>query len=195
MRISKRKTTTVVMLVVALLACAASVYASSGEGGSLSPAKLKDLGWRAMNFLALAIILVKFLGKPVANAMGNRRMGIVNQFEELNERRSDVEKTYKEYEAKIGQIDTEVSGILDAAMAQAETEKAKIIADAERAAEDIKKKAEMSVMNEVSMARKKLTQDVADQAAVMAEDIIRKSLTGTDQTKLVEDYLDKVGAL
>ena len=195
MRISNRKITIVSLVVVAFIACAATVYASSAEGGSLSPAKLKDLGWRAMNFAALAIILVKFLGKPIGNAMSSRRMAIVDQFEELNERRADVENTYKEYEAKIGQIDTEVSGILDAAKAQAETEKAKIIADAERTAEDIKRKAEMSIQNEMSMARTKLTQEVADQAAVMAEEIIRKNLNDTDQANLIDGYLDKVGAL
>lgn len=195
MRMSKQKIKIVSLLTVAVLACAATAYASSAEGGSLSPAKLKDLGWRAMNFIALAIILVKFLGKPIGNAMSSRRMAIVNQFEELNERRSDVEKTYKEYEAKIGQIETEVSGILDAAKAQAETEKSKIIADATRAAEDIRKKAQMSIQHETSMARKKLRTEVAEQAAVMAEAIIRKNLTADDQAKLVEDYLDKVGAV
>nr|MBF0222435.1 F0F1 ATP synthase subunit B [Desulfobulbaceae bacterium] len=195
MRISKTKVKIVSLLVVAVLACAATVYASSAEGGSLSPAKLKDLGWRAMNFIALAIILVKFLGKPIGNAMGSRRMAIVNQFEELNERRSDVEKSYREYEAKIGQIDTEVATILEAAKAQAETEKSKIIADATRAAEDIKKKAQMSIQHETSMARKKLRTEVAEQAAVMAEAIIRKNLTADDQAKLVEDYLDKVGTV
>ena len=194
MRISKQKIKIVSLLVIVLAVCAATAYASSGEGGSLSPAKLKDLGWRAMNFLALLIILIKFLGKPVANAMGSRRMAIVNQFEELNERRSDVEKTYKQYEAKIGQIDTEVSAIIDAAKVQAETEKAKIIADAERAADDIKRKAEMSIQNEMSMARAKLTREVADQAALMAEEIICKNLTDADQVKLVEDSLEKVGA-
>ena len=177
MSISKRKIKIVSLLVVAFIACAATVYASSAEGGSLSPAKLKDLGWRAMNFFALAIILVKFLGKPISNAMGGRRMAIVNQFEELNERRSDVENTYKEYEAKISQIDTEVAGILDAAMAQAETQKAKIIEDANRAAEDIKKKAQMSIQHELSMAKTKLRAEVADQAVVMAEEIIRKKFT------------------
>jgi len=148
-----------------------------------------------MNFVALVVILVKFLSKPIANAMSGRRMAIVNQFEELNERRSDVENTYREYEAKIRQIDTEVAGILDAATAQAEVQKAKIIEDANRAAEDIKKKAQMTIQHELSMAKKNLRTEVAEQAAAMAEEIIRKNLTDADQAKLVEDSLEKVGAL
>lgn len=196
MRISKRKSAIVAALVLVSVVCAASVYASGhGEGGSLSPAKLKDLGWRAMNFAALLIILVKFLSKPIANAMGSRRMAIVNQFEELNGRRAEVEATYKGYEARIGQIESEVAEILEAAKAQAEVAREKILADATRAAADIEKKAKMSIQYELSLAKNTLRAEVADQAALMAEEIIRKNLTETDQAKLVEDYLEKVGAL
>jgi F-type H+-transporting ATPase subunit b len=194
MGISKRKIKIVALLVMVFVACAATVYASSEHGGSLSPAKLKDLGWRAMNFAALAIILVKFLGKPIGNAMGSRRMAIVNQFESLNERRSEVENTYREYEAKISQIDTEVAGILDAAMVQAEAQKVKIIEDAHRAAAEIQKKAQMTIQHELSMAKRRLRTEVAEQAAAMAEEIIRQNLTEADQAKLVVDCLDKVGA-
>lgn len=184
---------------VLVVGAAGVVYASSGgghgEGGSLSPAKLKDLGWRTMNFVALAIILVKFLGKPIANGLSSRRMGIMTQFEGLNERRDEVEKTYKRYEEKLSKIDQEVEAILAAAHSQAETEKERIIEEAKRAATDIKRKAELSVKHELAQAQKKLRTEIAEDAAKIAAELIRKSLTDTDQTKLVEDYLDKVGAL
>ena len=54
--------------------------AAHGEGhgdGHAAPmitaAKLKDLFWRTVNFLALVIILVKFLAKPIANGLAGRR--------------------------------------------------------------------------------------------------------------------------
>ena len=182
---------------VVFLGLAGVIYASGdGHGeGSLSPAKLKDLGWRAVNFAVLAIILVKFLGKPIVNALNSRRMTIVNQFEDLDERRGEVEQTYKKYEAKLGRVDQEIELIVEAAKAQAETEKTRIIEEAERAAEAIKRKAEMSVQQELTVARKKLREDVAEQAAAMAEEIIRKDFKAADQTSMVNNYLDKVGAL
>ena len=33
----------------------------TGPHGALSPAKLKDFGWRVMNFAALLVILIKFV--------------------------------------------------------------------------------------------------------------------------------------
>lgn len=187
------------VILALVVGVAGMVYASSGgghgESGSLSPAKLKDLGWRTMNFVALAIILVKFLSKPIANGLSSRRLGIMTQFEGLNERRDEVEKTYKRYEEKLGKIDQEVEAILAAARTQAETEKERIIEEAKRAATDITRKAELSVKHELSEARKKLRTEVAEAAAKIAEQLIRQSLTDRDQSKLVEDYLDKVGAL
>jgi F-type H+-transporting ATPase subunit b len=44
-------------------------------------------------------------------------------------------------------------------------------------------------------ARKTLKNDVADQAAVMAEELVVQNLTDADQVKIIENYLDKVGAV
>ena len=44
-------------------------------------------------------------------------------------------------------------------------------------------------------ARRTLKNDIADQATVMAEELIVKNLTPEDQVKIIEDYLDKVGAV
>jgi len=178
-----------------LLAASIAFAASGGEGGSLSPAKVKDLAWRAVNFACLVAILIYFLKKPVANALSGRRMSIMKQFEELNERRAEVEATYKKYEDKLGQIDQEVQSILAAAKEQAEAEKERIISEATRAAEDLKRKAEIAVQFELAQAKTRLKSEVAEQAAAVAEELIRKNLNEADQTKLVEDYLDKVGAL
>ena len=40
-----------------------------------------------------------------------------------------------------------------------------------------------------------LKNEIADQAAAMAEELIIKNLTAADQVKIVEDYLVKVGAV
>lgn len=169
-----------------------------GDGhheSSLSPKKLKDLGWRIVNFIALMIILVKFGAKPIAEGLAGRQKKIKDDIEDLEIRRADAEKSYREFEAKLAGMEKEIDTIVEKAVAQAEVEKAKIIEKAEQAADDIKRQAEMAVQNEITEARRKLKNDVADQAAVMAEELIVKNLTADDQVKIIEDYLDKVGAV
>jgi len=175
---------TLIFAVISVLAMAGLLYASGGgeHGGghevhdSLSPAKLKDLLWRTLNFAALMIILVKFLGKPLVDGLRGRREGIREQFDNLEAQKREAEREYKEYEAKIAGMDAQLDKMIDNAIAQGEIEKKRIIEEANQAADNIKRQAENAVQNAMSEARKKLKNEIADKAAVMAEEIIKKNL-------------------
>lgn len=163
-------------------------------GGSLAPAKLKDLGWRVLNFIALMIILVKFAAKPIGASLAGRQKRIKDEIEDLQAKRAEAEKSYRDFEAKLATVEKDIDKIVEKAVAQAELEKVKIIERAEQAAADIKRQAEMAVQKEVMEARRTLKNDVAEKAAAMAETLIVKNLTSADQVKIVEDYLARVGA-
>jgi F-type H+-transporting ATPase subunit b len=188
------KTGFIAVLVLGTVAVAGLAYAAGDEhGGGMD--KVKDLWLRIMNFAGLVVILVWALKKPIANGLNSRRQAIRDQFDDLDARRGEAERLYKEYEAKLSSIDVEVKSIIDAAVAQGEAEKQKIIDEANRVAGDIKRQAEMAVQHELTMATQRLRQEVAEQAVVMAEEIIKKNLKADDQVRLVEGYLDKVGGV
>ena len=186
----------VLLTVVSVLAWTGVLYAASdAHGGGIPPEKWWDLGWRTMNFAGLVIILVWALKKPIASGLKGRRETIKGQFEELEARKADAEQVYKEYEAKLAKIDDEVNSIIEAAFKQGESEKQRIIEDAERAAGDIKRQAEMAIQHELAQATTRLRSEIAEQAVMVAEELIRKNLKSKDQDKMVEDYLEKVGSI
>ena len=171
-----------------------------GEGGhavrnSLSAAKVKDLGWRVVNFIALMIILVKFGAKPIGSGLSARRKKIKDEIETLEQNRAAAESSYNEFQAKLATVESEIDKIVERAIAQAEVEKTKILEKAEQGAADLMRSAEMAVQNQVTEARRTLKNEVADQAAILAEELIVKNLTVDDQVKIIETYLDKVGAV
>ncbi|MGV1100424.1 F0F1 ATP synthase subunit B [Thiovibrio sp. JS02] len=182
---------------LALLALAAVASASEAAhgGGGVPPAKLWDLLYRALNFAGLVIILVYFLRKPIASGLSSRREGIKDQLDALESRKADAERMYKEAEAKLAKLDEEVSAIISEAVKQGEVEKDKIIADAERAAGDIKRQAEMAVSFELAEAKKRLKAEVAEQAVLLAEELLKKTIQPADQSKMVEASLAKVGGI
>ncbi|MDD5760175.1 MAG: F0F1 ATP synthase subunit B [Desulfobulbaceae bacterium] len=200
MRLNKKKAKTALALAAGMLVLSTALAYAEGHGGGHVPAnplsheKLMDLLWRTLNFAALLVLLVKFGSKPIASALGGRRAAIINRFDDLNARRNEVEQSYKKYEEKLGRIDQEVQAIIESAKAQGEIEKQKIIDDATRAAADIKRKAELAVQFEFAQAQKSLREEVAEQAAGMAAALVQKSFTDADQSKLVSEFLDKVGA-
>jgi F-type H+-transporting ATPase subunit b len=162
---------------------------------SLSAAKLKDLGWRIVNFIALMIILVKFGAKPIGSGLSARRTKIKDEIETLERQKVEAEQSYNDFQTKLSGVESEIDKVVDRAIAQAEVEKTKIIEKAEQAAEEIMRSAEMTVQNEVTEARRILKDDATEQAAVIAEQLIIKNLTTDDQVKIIENYLDKVGAV
>jgi F-type H+-transporting ATPase subunit b len=190
----------IALITLTLLALAALAYASGGaEGahgeGGISPEKWKDLLWRTLNFAVLIIVLIKVLSKPLANGLRARQQSIKEQFSDLEERKAEADKAYRTYEEKLAAIDQEISDIIQAAVAQGEAEKERIIEDANRTAQDIKRQAEMAIQHELAQAKLQLREEVANQAVMMAEELIRKNLQETDQVKLIEDYLAKVGTV
>ena len=178
---------------------AADAHAADTGGhvvsNSLSAAKLKDLGWRIVNFIALMIILVKFGAKPIGSGLSARRTKIKDEIETLERQKVEAETSYNDFQTKLSTVEAEIDKVVDRAIAQAEVEKTKIIEKAEQTADEIMRSAEMAVQNEVTEARRILKDDATEQAAVIAEQLIIKNLTADDQVKIIENYLDKVGAV
>ena len=172
---------------------------SGGHGGalasSLAPAKLKDLFWRTVNFLALVVLLVKFLAKPIGTGLSGRQQQIKEELDDLSVRRDEAEESYKEFEVKLAGMEQEMELVVQKAIAQAQNEKERILADAERAAEDIKRQAEAAVQTALEDAKRLLRAEIAEQAAAMAEELIVRNLTPADQIAITEQYLERVGAV
>ena len=177
----------------------AATASSEGHGGalanSLAPTKLKDLFWRTVNFLALVVLLVKFLAKPIGAGLSGRQQQIKEELDDLSVRRDEAEESYKEFEAKLADMEKEMELVVQKAVAQAQHEKERILADAERAAEDIKRQAEAAIQAEMEDAKRLLRAEVAEQAAAMAEELIVRNLTPADQIAITEQYLERVGAV
>ncbi len=164
-----------------------------GHHPTVTKEKLLDLLWRALNFAALVFILVKFLGKPIAKGLHNRRQGIEKELHVLQSTRDQAEQSYQEFTARLAGIEGEIEQILQRAKTLAENEKKRILMEAESAAQEIKRQAEASIEAAARSAQRTLQEEVAEQATVLAEQIIMERLTAEDQARIIEQYLDKVG--
>ena len=190
---SWKKISSAALSVLMVLAVAATAYAAGD--GAIPKEKWLDLLWRTTNFAGLLFILVFFLKKPFADGLSSRRDGIKDQLEALESRKAEAEQLYKEAEAKLARLDDEVNSIITEAVKQGEAEKEKIIADAERNAGDIKRQAEMAVAHEIAEAKTRLKGEIAEQAVLLAEELVKKNIQPADQSRMVELSLEKVGGI
>jgi F-type H+-transporting ATPase subunit b len=153
--------------------------------------KLKDLLWRTLNFAALVFLLVKFAGKPIVEGLGSRRKAIEDDLQELQAKRNEAERSYKDFEARLAGMEQEFELIVGRAVALAQDERSRILAEAESSARDIRRQAEAAVEAAAAAARSSLQDEVAEQAAAMAEQLILKNLTPADQVMIIEQYLER----
>jgi len=180
-----------------VLLTAAVVLASGGEGGhggehGISPAKIQDFMWRTLNFVVFAGILVKLVAKPAKQFFAGRSLEIAASFDELETKKAEAEAALKVAEARLAEVAGEREELIKQFMAEGELEKKKIIEKAEMVAARIKEMAVLSIEQETKKAAQELKKEVAEKATQLAEALIKKEITSTDQTKLVEEYLHKV---
>jgi F-type H+-transporting ATPase subunit b len=150
--------------------------------------------YRVMNFAVLAIGLFLVLRKPVAQALGGRIQGIKEQLDELEEKKKAAEAKLVEYDAKMAALDKEAEAMLAEYVKQGEDAKARILEEAEAAAEKLKEQASKNIEYEFLQAKTELKAHIVEKALAKAEAIIKEKINSEDQDKLVDEYLEKVVA-
>lgn len=161
-------------------------------GAHEGPSKWPDFFYRLLNFAILVGVLYFVLRKPLRQFFAKRSEGIANTLSELETKKKEAEKTYEEYNQKLAQLDSERERILKEYTEQGEAEKAKIIANAEKAANEIRKQAELAIQQEVNAAKAALQREIVDLSVSAAETLLKEKIATEDHKKLVDDFMNKV---
>jgi F-type H+-transporting ATPase subunit b len=183
-----------ISVVILLLFCfAAVVLASSGHEGGTKGWVATDT-YRVMNFAVLFIALFVLVRKPVAQALDDRIKGIKKQLVELETKKREAEKQLAAYNEKFAQLDQEAEKLIDEYIRQGNEAKARILAEAQSAAEKLEEQARRNIEQEFKKVKSKLKQEILEKALEKAEELVKRKITAEDQEKLVDDYLEKVVA-
>lgn len=177
-----------------LLAGVAFGAEAGGEHGGITPEKVRDLTFRTANFVVFAGILIYLLTKklPVKDFFAQRSQEIAQSLSDLEAKKAAAALALQEAEARLAEVAAERDQIIQQFVAEGQLEKAKIIQKAEMVAARIKDMAALSIAQETKKAAQELKVEVANQATKLAEELIKKKMTPTDQQRLVDEYLEKV---
>ncbi len=186
----------VMLMFTVVLFVFSTAYAASGgsEHGAEPKGWVSTDTYRVMNFAVLAIGLFILLRKPVSNALNARIKGIKNQLDELEAKKAAAETELAKYEEKLTKLESEAEKIIEEYKRQGEEAKARILKEAESAAEKLEEHAKRNIEQEFEQAKNNLRSDVLEDAMAKAEDMIKVRISTDDQERLVDEYLDKVVA-
>lgn len=186
-----------VLLALLLVGLISGFVLASGDGGHHpeNGALLKDFLWRFLNFGIVVAVLVYFLRKPIKKALAGRREDIEKKLAEAKRIEEEAEAKFAEYDRKLAQATDEIAEIGDAIRREGELEKQKIIENAKAMALQIEQDAEKAADLEVAKARTELQREAVLLAVGIAEDLLKKNFTKEDDTRLIDEYMQKVGEL
>jgi F-type H+-transporting ATPase subunit b len=175
----------------------APAYGSGGEegahGAASKPWVVTDTA-KVLNFSILAIGLFLVLRKPVAQALNDRIKGIKEELDELEGRKAEVEKQLSEYNGKLATLDKEADQVIAEYVRQGEEAKARILKEAESAADKLEEQAKKNIANEFKLAKEELQAEIVEKALIKAEEMVKEKISTEDQERLVDEYLAKVVA-
>lgn len=138
---------------------------------------IKQIALHLLNFVLLFLILYFLLYKPVKKFMEKREAHYREQDERSNARLAEAEQSKLEYEKRLNQADEEIADKKRAVISEARAESERIIKSAENESAVILKKAGDAAENIKKRAEERVKDELADVIAAAATEKIEKSLS------------------
>ena len=148
--------------------------------------------WTIVCFLATFFFLKKFAFGRVQAMIDERRERIAQAIDEADNARAEARGLLEEHKKLIGQAKSESEEILSEARriaeAQRERVKVEIEEDRQRRLEETRRQIEQATQQALGQIR----EEVGKLSLLAAEKITRKSLTGDDQQRLIDEALAEI---
>jgi F-type H+-transporting ATPase subunit b len=169
------------------------VFAQEDEGGSflVSP----DVGlmiWTLLVFVISMYILSKVAFPRIQAALDKRQQAIEEAIDTAERTRTEADKLLAEYRERLSEARAQADEIVARARKTGENNEAEAIAEAKRKREEMMAQTRRDIEQETRRAIQEIRNEVADLTVMATEKVTRKSLTGADQKRLVEEALSEL---
>lgn len=151
----------------------------------------RSIIFQIVNFVALVLLLFRFLFKPVVKALDARSSHIRGELERIEEEKRSLEEERKKLEEELRNLKTKYLEMLDQANREAQRIKETIIQEAYREAEKIKRDYERRAQREIEQIFTELREDIVDIAEEVVKKILKTQITPEVQTQIIEDMLEE----
>jgi len=178
---------------------AVTTGAAASEGthhanGWILPGDINEVIWGTIGFL-IVFSLIVWNGGPAIKAMWNGRIDrIRTELESAAGARAQAEAKLAAVEADLADAENERQRIVAEAREIASTVRAQIIAKAGTDAVDLRARGAADVEAAKAQATNDLQAEIGVLAIGAAEAVVANALDASTQSRLIDNYIDKVGA-
>lgn len=181
----------ILLFSLSVLAGAADLWASGGEKGGFS----SEVIWQIIAFVLLIVLLSRFVKKPLASFLSQRREEVKNAMEQSARKKEEAEALLSEWQRKVDSLNQEVNELHRRIRNEGEAEQKKIVARAKEEGNRIRQQAGIIAEQELAKARAALKREMVDLSVELAEKLLKEAIKPQDQERLIQEYIGKVREL
>jgi F-type H+-transporting ATPase subunit b len=169
--------------------------AEGGEEAEHRPAlRGGSLALQLLNFAALLAVLIWAGGRAANRALQARHQQLKAELAAAATAKAAAEAQLAKQEARLASLEKEIAAIRAGIKQEAEVEKARLIAAADERARRIREETTFLLDQQVKDAETSLRREVAEAAVQVAEELVRRSLDGRDQQRLLDTFVGEVAS-
>jgi len=169
---------------------ATQIVASSGSF-LVSPG-LGLMIWTLVVFLFTMYVLSKVAFPRIQEALDKRANLIRDSIDEAEKTRAEANEILQEYRERLKEAREQSDEIVARARKAADTAKAQATEDGREKREELLAAARRDIEAETRRSLERIRKEVADLTVLTTEKVTRKTLTGDDQKRLIEEALAEV---
>jgi F-type H+-transporting ATPase subunit b len=172
------------------------VHAASSGGFLITP-NVGLMVWTLVLFFVSMVVLAKLAFPAITQALDRRQRAIEESIDASERAKQEAEKLVEEYRERIREARKQAEEIVARAQKAAETHERDAREQAETRRNEMMEQTKREIEAETRRAIDEIRREVADLTVMATEKVTRKTLTGEDQRRLVEEALSELdfGAL
>ena len=153
-----------------------------------------NLLYTVVNVLILFLLLRKFLYKPVMGIIAQRQKQVDDALNAAETSKKEAAAAMNAARDKLRNVDTEAAARREAYEQQAETAKQQLLAEAQKQADAIVAEGKAAAEAERQHKLREADAQTTALARAMCEKLLSRNLTEQDDSRLLDDLLEKAGA-
>ncbi len=167
------------------------------EGGEEGGSFLVSPNWGLMIWTLLVFAISMFLLRKLAwpritEALDKRQRLIEDSIDSAQRTKDEADRLLADYRARLSEARGQADDIVARAREDAQRQQTDIIAKAREDREEVMRQARRDIQVETQRAIQEIRREVADLTVMATEKVTRKSLTGADQRRLVDEALSEL---
>jgi len=149
-----------------------------------------DLLMRWINFIILAVVIVKYGRKPLLQFLDNQKNDVTRSINKLEEKKKEAEALVVKSQGKLDDSRERLARIKEKIIAEGQNRKEQLIAEAQNDARNMMDSAKNKIEGQMKTAYASIKAELVDMAADMALEKLPAIITAEDQEQWTRRWFD-----